>query len=238
VQLRNIAVGNAQLMAEAGIDVAAFDADADRLRIEGQTVVYVAVDGVPIGLLGIADALRAEAWEVVQQLKRDGLDVVLLSGDHESSVRTIAEQLGIDQVFAGVRPDRKAEVIRALRAEGRSVAMVGDGINDAPALAEADVGVAMGGGTDIAKQTAAVTLVSGDLRALLRALSLSAATLANVRQNLLFAFGYNALGVPLAAGVLFPLTGMLLTPAFAAAAMSLSSVSVISNALRLRTAKL
>jgi Cu+-exporting ATPase len=238
VQLRNIAVGNAQLMTEAGIAVAAFDADADRLRVDGQTVVYVAVDGVPIGLLGVADRLKSEAWDVVQALKKQGIRVVLLSGDHESSVRAIGGQLGIDEVFAGVRPDRKASVVRALRDQGRCVAMVGDGINDAPALAEADVGLAMGGGTDIAKQTAAVTLVSGDLRALLRALRLSEATLANVRQNLLFAFGYNALGVPLAAGVLYPLAGMLLTPAFAAAAMSLSSVSVIGNALRLRRMEL
>jgi len=159
---------------------------------------------------------------------------VILSGDHEESVRAVAAQLGVAEVAAGVLPEQKAARLRSLKADGRKVAMVGDGINDAPALAVADVGIAMGAGTDIAKQTAGVTLVSGDLRGLLRAIRLSEATMRNVGQNLLFAFGYNALGVPLAAGVLYPLTGLLLTPAFAAAAMSLSSVSVIGNALRLR----
>jgi len=163
---------------------------------------------------------------------------VVLSGDHEESVRAVAAQLGIEDVAAGVLPDAKASRVNELRAAGDVVAMVGDGINDAPALAAADVGIAMGGGTDIAKQTAGVTLVSGDLHGLGRALRLSEATMRNVGQNLLFAFGYNALGVPLAAGVLYPLAGLLLTPAFAAAAMSLSSVSVISNALRLRSVRL
>ncbi len=180
-------------------------------------------------MLGLADPLKAEAWEVVQQLKAEGIDVVILSGDHEESVRAVAAQLGVAEVAAGVLPEQKAERLRDLRAEGRKVAMVGDGINDAPALAVADVGIAMGAGTDIARQTAGVTLVSGDLRGLLRAIRLSEATMRNVGQNLLFAFGYNALGVPLAAGVLYPLTGLLLTPAFAAAAMSLSSVSVIGT---------
>ena len=238
VQLRDIAVGNARLLAEAGIDVSALEGEAERLRVLGQTVVYVAVDRAPIGLLGIADPLKAEAWDVVQALKREGLRVVLLSGDHEISVRAVAQQLGIDEVYAGVQPEQKAQVVRDLQAQGRRVAMAGDGINDAPALAVADVGIAMGAGTDIAKQTAGVTLVSGDLNALGRAMRLSAATMSNVRQNLLFAFGYNALGVPLAAGVLYPVAGILLTPAFAAAAMSLSSVSVISNALRLRKARI
>jgi len=164
--------------------------------------------------------------------------VVLLSGDHADSVRSVAQQLGIDEVHAGVMPEEKAAVIRALRAEGRKVAMAGDGINDAPALAEADVGIAMGAGADIAKQTAGVTLMTGDLRGIGRALRLSGATMSNVRQNLLFAFGYNSLGVPIAAGILYPLTGMLLAPAVAAAAMSLSSVSVIANALRLRKVKI
>jgi len=238
VQLRNIAVGNDRLMAEAGVDVAAFAGDAERLRVLGQTVVYVAVDRVPIGLLGLADPLKPEAWDAVQALRKGGVRLVLLSGDHAAAVRAVAQQLGIDEVFAGVRPEQKAEVVRGLRAAGRRVAMVGDGINDAPALAEADVGIAMGAGTDIAKQTAGVTLITGDLHAIARAISLSKATMSNVRQNLLFAFGYNALCVPLAAGVLYPLTEMLLTPAVAAAAMSLSSVSVISNALRLRTVRL
>jgi Cu+-exporting ATPase len=200
--------------------------------------VFVAVDGIPIGLLGVADPLKPDSWEAVQEFKRAGLRVVLLSGDHEASVNAVAQQLGIDEVHAGVRPDEKAAVVRALRAEGRMVAMAGDGINDAPALAEADVGIAMGSGTDVARQTAGITLMSGDLRGIGRAIHLSEATMSNVRQNLLFAFGYNALGVPLAAGVLYPLTGLLLAPAVAAAAMSLSSVSVIANALRLRKAGL
>ena len=187
-----------------------------------------------IGILGIADPLKPEAWEAVQGFKREGLRVVLLSGDHEASVRAVAQMLVIDEIHAGVMPDGKADVVRGLRAGGRKVAMVGDGINDAPALAEADVGIAMGAGTDIAKQTAGVTLMSGDLRAVGRALpDFADATMSNVRQNLLFAFGYNAIGVPLAAGVLYPLAGILLAPAAAAAAMSLSSVSVITNALRL-----
>jgi Cu+-exporting ATPase len=234
VQLRKVAVGNQALMEAAGVDVRAIEPEAQRLRTLGQTVVFVALDGEPVGMLGLADPLKAEAWEVVQQLKADGIDVVILSGDHEESVRAAAAQLGVAEVAAGVLPEQKAARLRALRADGRKVAMVGDGINDAPALAVADVGIAMGAGTDIAKQTAGVTLVSGDLRGLLRAIRLSEATMRNVGQNLLFAFGYNALGVPLAAGVLYPLTGWLLTPAFAAAAMSLSSVSVIGNALRLR----
>jgi len=225
-------------MAEAGVDVRALEPEAQRLQALGQTTVFVAVDGIPLGILGIADPLKPDSWEAVQEFKRAGLRVVLLSGDHESSVRAVAQQLGIDEVHAGVLPDEKAHVVRALRAAGRKVAMAGDGINDAPALAEADVGIAMGGGTDIAKQTAGITLMSGDLRGIARAIRLSEATMSNVRQNLLFAFGYNALGVPLAAGVLYPLTGLLLTPAVAAAAMSFSSVSVITNALRLRRTRI
>jgi len=238
VQLRNVAVGNAALMAEAGIDARSLEPEAHRLRALGQTVVYVGLDGVPVGLLGVADPLKAEAWDVVQQLKSEGIRIVVLSGDHEESVRAVSLQLGIEEVAAGVLPDAKAARVRELRAAGNVVAMVGDGINDAPALAAADIGIAMGGGTDIAKQTAGVTLVSGDLHGLARALRLSEATMRNVGQNLMFAFGYNALGVPLAAGVLYPIAGLLLTPAFAAAAMSLSSVSVIGNALRLRSVRL
>jgi Cu+-exporting ATPase len=238
VQLRNMAVGNARLMEDVGVDVRSLEPEADRLRALGQTTVYVAMDKVAIGLLGIADPLKPDSWDAVQELKRAGLRVVLLSGDHEASVRAVAQQLGIDEVHAGVLPDEKAAVVRQLRDVGRKVAMAGDGINDAPALAEADVGIAMGAGADIAKQTAGVTLMSGDLRGIGRAIRLSEATMSNVRQNLLFAFGYNSIGVPLAAGVLYPLTGMLLAPAVAAAAMSFSSVSVISNALRLRKARI
>jgi P-type Cu+ transporter len=238
VQMRRVAVGNSRLMADAGVDVGALEPEADRLRELGQTTVFVAVDQVPIGVVGIADPLKAEAWEAVQDFKRRGLRVVLLSGDHEGSVRAVAQLLGIDEVHAGVMPDGKAEVVRRLRGDGRKVAMVGDGVNDAPALAEADVGIAMGTGTDIAKQTAGVTLMSSDLRAIGRALQLAEATMSNVRQNLLFAFGYNSIGIPLAAGALYPLAGMLLAPAAAAAAMSLSSVSVIANALRLGRARI
>ncbi len=238
VQMRNVAVGNGRLMADAGVDVGALEREAARLRDLGQTIVYVAIDKVPIGLLGVADPLKPDSWEAVQELKRSGLRLVLLSGDHEVSVRSVAQQLGIDEVHAGVRPMEKAAVIRALRSAGRKVAMAGDGINDAPALAEADVGIAMGAGADVAKQTAGVTLMGGELRGIGRALRLSEATMTNVRQNLLFAFGYNSLGVPLAAGALYPLTGLLLAPAVAAAAMSFSSVSVISNALRLRRARI
>jgi Cu+-exporting ATPase len=238
VQLRNMAVGNARLMEEAGVDVSALEPEADRLRALGQTTVFVAMDAVPIGVLGVADPLKPDSWDAVQAFKREGLRVVLLSGDHEASVRAVAQQLGIDEVHAGVVPEDKAAVIRRLRGEGRTVAMAGDGINDAPALAEADVGIAMGAGADIAKQTAGVTLMSGDLRGIGRAMRLSEATMSNIRQNLLFAFGYNSLGVPIAAGVLYPLTGMLLAPAVAAAAMSFSSVSVITNALRLRRARI
>jgi P-type Cu+ transporter len=238
VQMRRVSVGNARLMADAGVDVGALEPEADRLRELGQTSVFVAVDQVSIGVVGIADPLKPEAWEAVQDFKHRGLRVVLLSGDHEGSVRAIAQLLGIDEVHAGVMPDGKAAVVRCLRGDGRKVAMVGDGVNDAPALAEADVGIAMGTGTDIAKQTAGVTLMNGDLRSIGRALELAEATMTNVRQNLLFAFGYNSIGIPLAAGALYPLAGMLLAPAAAAAAMSLSSVSVIANALRLGRARL
>jgi len=238
VQLRNVAVGNAALMRGAGVDLEAIEPEAHRIRTLGQTVVYVALDGAVVGLLGVADPLKPEAWEVVRSLERDGVRLVVLSGDHADSVRAVASQLGIEDVAAGVLPDQKAERVRSLQAEGAVVAMAGDGINDAPALAAADVGIAMGAGTDVAKQTAGVTLVSGDLHGLVKAMDLSRATMRNVRQNLWFAFGYNSLGVPLAAGILYPLSGLLLTPAYAAAAMSLSSVSVISNALRLRRVRI
>jgi len=234
VQLRKVAVGNEALHAAEGVVLGSLVAEAARLREHGQTAVFVAVDGQPLGLIGLADTLKDEAWEVVKALQQDGLRLVLLSGDHESAARAIAEQVGISEVHGGVDPAGKAAIVQRLRAEGRRVAMAGDGVNDAPALAAADVGIAMGAGTDVAKQTAGVTLVGGDLHGIRRALRLSEATMGNVRQNLWLAFGYNSLGVPIAAGVLYPLFGLLLTPAVAAAAMSLSSVSVIGNALRLR----
>jgi Cu+-exporting ATPase len=238
VQLRRVVVGNEALLEAEGIAPGSLRVEAEHLRSEGQTAVFVAIEGQPMGLLGVADPLKPEAWDTVQQLRQAGLALVLLSGDHEASARAVAAQAGIKEVHGGIGPTAKAAFIQQMRAAGRKVAMAGDGINDAPALAAADVGIAMGAGSDIAKQTAGVTLVSGDLRGLSRALRLSEATMGNVRQNLWLAFGYNALGVPLAAGVLFPFLGLLLTPAVAAAAMSVSSVSVIGNALRLRHARL
>jgi Cu+-exporting ATPase len=196
-------------------------------------VFYVAVDGGYAGLLAVADRVKESTPAAIAALKRAGLRLVMLTGDHEATAIQIGRELAIDEVIANVRPDQKAATITRLKSEGRRVAMAGDGINDAPALAAADVGIAMGTGTDVAMESAHVTLVKGDLGAILRARTLSADTVKNIRQNLFFAFVYNALGVPLAAGVLYPVTGWTLTPAFAAAAMSLSSVSVVLNALRL-----
>ncbi|HTS50123.1 MAG TPA: copper-translocating P-type ATPase, partial [Bryobacteraceae bacterium] len=201
---------------------------------DGQTVVYVSVDGSAAGLLGIADPIKPSAREAIERLHRDGLRIVMLTGDHEVTAQAVARKLGIDDVRAGVLPDAKASEVARLQAEGRVVAMAGDGINDAPALARADVGIAMGTGTDIAIESAAVTLVKGDLGGIVRARELSLATLGNIRQNLFFAFIYNTIGVPLAAGVLYPFVGILLSPMIASAAMTFSSVSVITNALRLR----
>ncbi len=231
---RSVAVGNLALMQASGINTGVLDSRAETLRQDGQTVVFVAIDGTAAGLLGISDPLRVSATDAVRALRAEGLRLVMLTGDHEASARTVARKLGIDEVIAGVQPDQKAGVIKRLQAEGRSVAMAGDGINDAPALAQANVGVAMGTGTDIAMETASVTLVKGDLGAIVRARRLSRQTIANIRQNLFFAFVYNTAGVPIAAGVLYPFFGLLLSPMLAAAAMSLSSVSVIGNALRLR----
>ncbi|MBK7902008.1 MAG: copper-translocating P-type ATPase [Proteobacteria bacterium] len=238
VQLRKVLVGTEALLQSERIDPGSLVTEASHLREHGQTVVFVAVDGHPIGLISLADPLKAEAWDAVKSLQDLGLRVVLVSGDHVTSARAIAGQAGITDFHGSVDPAGKAEMVQQLRAEGRVVAMAGDGINDAPALAVADAGIAMGAGTDVAKQTAGVVLVSNDLRGLVRAFRLSGRTMSNVRQNLWFAFGYNALGVPLAAGVLYPVFGWLLSPWIAAAAMSLSSVSVISNALRLRRTKL
>lgn len=237
VQLRNVAVGNAALMDEAGIDAGSLEPEARRLRALGQTVVFVGLDGAPVGLLGLADPLRPEAWEVVRHLEAEGMRVLVLSCDHEDSVRTVAAELGIEEVAAGVLPDAKATRIRELRSAGHLVAMVGSGSADAPALAAADVGIAMGGTTDDAQQASGVMLVGGDLHGLLRAIRVSEATLRNVGQNLLFAFGYNALAVPLAVGALYPFAGLLLSPAVAATATSLASACVIGNALRLRSVR-
>ncbi|HVJ16628.1 MAG TPA: heavy metal translocating P-type ATPase [Polyangiaceae bacterium] len=232
------ALGNAALMAELGIDVAELAARAEALRGQGQGVVFVAVDGQARGLLAVADPIKPTSAEAIRDLHAAGLRVVMLSGDSRATAETVARELGIDEVNAEVLPDQKAEVIRRLQREGRVVAMAGDGINDAPALAQAQVGIAMGTGTDVAMESAGVTLVRGDLRGIVRARHLSQRTMANIRQNLFFAFVYNAAGVPIAAGIFYPAFGLLLSPMFAAAAMSLSSVSVIGNALRLRAARL
>jgi Cu+-exporting ATPase len=235
---RPVAIGNAALMQTVGADIAAATAKADVLRARGASVIYVAIDGAFAGLIAIADPIKPSAAAAVNALSAEGIRLVMLTGDHRTTAEAVARQLGIADVQAGVLPQDKGAHVRKLRAEGQVVAMAGDGVNDAPALAEADVGVAMGTGTDVAIESAGITLVKGDLAALVRARHLSRATMANIRQNLFLAFVYNALGVPIAAGVLYPVFGLLLSPIIAAAAMSLSSVSVIGNALRLRAARL
>jgi P-type Cu+ transporter len=233
-----IALGNVALMREVGIDPGAVLARADELRGDGQTVMFVARDGRLIGLVGVADPIKESAPEALEQLRQAGLTIVMLTGDSRRTAEAVAAKLSITHVEAEVLPERKIEVVRDLRAKGHKVAMAGDGVNDAPALAAADVGIAMGTGTDVAMQSAGVTLVKGDLRGIVRATRLSHATMRNIRQNLFFAFVYNALGVPIAAGVLYPWTGLLLSPIIASAAMTFSSVSVIGNALRLRRVQL
>jgi Cu+-exporting ATPase len=234
VEGRSVAVGNAALLGELGVDPAALAPRAEALRAEGQTIVFVAVDGALAGLLGVADPVKATTPEAIRQLHAEGVRIVMATGDHRATAEAVARRLGLDEVVAGVLPEQKVDVVRRLQAGGRVVVMAGDGVNDAPALAAAEVGIAMGTGTDVAMESAGVTLVKGDLRGIARARRLSRATLRNVRQNLFFAFVYNALGVPVAAGLLYPFVHVLLSPMLAAAAMSASSVSVIANALRLR----
>ncbi|WP_408888079.1 heavy metal translocating P-type ATPase [Myxococcus faecalis] len=233
-----VALGNAALMSARGVEATALTARAESLRQEGQTVVLVAVSGRAAGLLGVEDPVKESTPEALSLLRQEGLRVVMLTGDSRTTAEAVARRLGISEVIAGVLPEGKGDVVKRLQQEGRVVAMAGDGVNDAPALAQADVGIAMGTGTDIAMESAGVTLVKGDLRGIVRARRLSQGALRNIRQNLFFAFIYNLLGVPLAAGVLYPFFGLLLSPIFASAAMSLSSVSVIANALRLRRLKL
>jgi len=235
---RTIAIGNQKLFADLGIALGVLLERADTLREEGQTVMFVAVDGKPAGLIGVADPIKESTMEAVQALHAAGLQLVMITGDSRVTAEAVARKLGIDRVVAEVLPEQKAAIVRQLQAEGRVVAMAGDGINDAPALAQAQVGIAMGTGTDVAVESAGITLVRGDLRGIVRARLLSQATMRNIRQNLFFAFVYNALGVPVAAGLLYPFFGLLLSPMIAAAAMSFSSVSVISNALRLNRVKL
>jgi Cu+-exporting ATPase len=231
---RSVAIGNLRLLDALSVDPAVLRDRADVLRQQGQTVVFVVVDGQPAGLLGVADPIKATTAEAIEALHREGVTIVMLTGDNRTTAEAVARTIGIDQVEADVLPDQKAEVVRHLQARGARVAMAGDGINDAPALAAADVGIAMGSGTDIAIESAGVTLVKGDLRGIVRARRLSRSTMSNIRQNLFFAFVYNVLGVPVAAGVLYPVLGLLLSPMIASAAMTFSSVSVIANALRLR----
>jgi Cu+-exporting ATPase len=233
-----VALGNAALMGELNIAISELDAAAEAVRATGATAIFVARDGRAAGIIAIADPIKASAKPALEALRAAGLRIVMLTGDSLTTARAVAAQLDIGEIEAGVLPERKAEVVQRLRQQGRRVAMVGDGVNDAPALAAADVGIAMGGGTDVAIESAGVTLLAGDLNGLVRARRLSAATMRNIRQNLAFAFLYNAAGVPIAAGVLYPVFGILLSPMVGAAAMALSSVSVIGNALRLARVKL
>ena len=238
VENHSVAVGNAALLAEIGADPAPLAARAEAGRAEAQTVMFVAIDGRLAGLFGIADPIKSTTPEALRLLKEDGVNVVMATGDNKTTAEAVARRLGLAAFEAEVVPAKKLELVKRLQSQGRIVAMAGDGINDAPALAQAQVGIAMGGGTDVAMESAGVTLVKGDLRGIARARRLSKATMRNIRQNLFFAFVYNALGVPLAAGALYPFFGLLLSPMIAAAAMSVSSVSVIANALRLRKAEL
>ncbi|RPI23053.1 MAG: heavy metal translocating P-type ATPase [Acidobacteria bacterium] len=231
---RAVAVGNARLLEGLKLDVKGLIDEAEALRREGQTVMFVAIDGRPAGLLGVADPIKESTPEAIRLLHEEGIRLVMLTGDNRTTAESVARKLGIDEVEADVLPERKAEVVKRLQESGHMVAMAGDGVNDAPALAQAQVGIAMGTGTDVAIESAGVTLVKGDLRGLARARRLSRGTMRNIRQNLFFAFVYNALGVPIAAGILYPFFGLLLSPIIASAAMTFSSVSVIMNALRLR----
>jgi P-type Cu+ transporter len=235
---KTVALGNAMLMGDQGVDTKNLDAAAEAARQDGATAIFVAIDGRAAGVIAIADPIKPSAQGALAALRGEALRIVMLTGDNPTTAHAVARRLGIDEVEAGVLPERKSEVVQRLRNDGRRVAMVGDGINDAPALAAADIGVAMGGGTDVAIESAGVTLLTGDLMGLVRARHLSVATMRNIRQNLVFAFLYNAAGVPIAAGVLYPVFGILLSPIIAAAAMALSSVSVIGNALRLSRTKL
>jgi len=233
-----VAIGNRKLLEEAGVAAGDLVPRAEELRADGQTVMFVAIDGKPAGLIGVADPIKETTAEAIRDLHRAGLQVVMLTGDNSTTAQAVARKLGIDRVVAEVLPEQKTEAVKQLQREGRIVAMAGDGINDAPALAQAQVGIAMGTGTDVAMESAGITLVKGDLRGIVRALRLSRATMRNIRQNLFFAFVYNVLGIPIAAGVLYPFFGLLLSPIIAAAAMSFSSVSVITNALRLNRVEL
>lgn len=238
VEGRRAALGNKSLLDSLGMDFGDALSQAEEMRAQGQTVMFLAVDGRPAGLLGVSDPIKESTPEAIRQLHEEGIRIVMITGDSKTTAGAVAKRLGIDEFTAEVLPDRKVEEVKRMQSEGRIVAMAGDGINDAPALAQAQVGIAMGTGTDVAMESAGVTLVKGDLNGIVRSIRLSRATMRNIRQNLFFAFVYNALGIPVAAGILYPFTGLLLSPMIAAAAMSFSSVSVITNALRLSRAKL
>ena len=233
-----VEIGNARFLKERSVETAPLDQDAEILRKDGATAIYVAIDGKLSGVIGIADPVKTSTPEALRQLAAAGIKVIMLTGDNRVTAEAVARKLGISDVEAEVLPDQKSEVVAKLKAQGRIVAMAGDGVNDAPALAAADVGIAMGTGTDVAIESAGVTLLKGDLMGIVKAQQLSRATMRNIRQNLFFAFIYNAAGIPIAAGILYPAFGLLLSPIIAAAAMSASSVSVIANALRLRAMKI
>jgi Cu+-exporting ATPase len=235
---KHVVLGNASFLKEHGIETSTLADQAEQLRQTGATAIFASVDGTVAGVLAIADPVKASTSEALAALKAEGLRVVMLTGDNWTTARAVAARLGIDAVEAEVLPDQKSAVVERFKREGQVVAMAGDGVNDAPALASADVGIAMGTGTDVAIESAGVTLLRGDLMGIVRARRLSQATMSNIRQNLFFAFIYNAAGVPIAAGVLYPVFGILLSPVIAAAAMALSSVSVIANAARLRAVQL
>jgi Cu+-exporting ATPase len=231
---RAVALGNTAMMQELGLDTAKAEEKADALRTDGKTAMFIAVDGALAGLVAVADPIKDSTAQAIKELHAHGLRVIMATGDNERTAQAVAGKLGIDEVRAGILPEAKKDLIDQLRRDGHKIAMAGDGVNDAPALAAADVGIAMGTGADVAMESAGITLLGGDLMGIVRARKLARATLRNIKQNLFFAFAYNSLGVPIAAGLLYPVTGLLLSPMIAAAAMSLSSVSVISNALRLR----
>ena len=238
IEKRRVVVGNDDFLAELGIGTAPLGAPADKFRRDGATAIFLAIDGKTAGLIAIADPVKATTPEALKKLAAEKIRVVMLTGDNKITAQAVAKRLGITDVEAEVLPDQKSAKVEQLRREGRVVAMAGDGVNDAPALATADVGIAMGTGTDVAVESAGITLLKGDLMGIAQARALSAATMRNIRQNLFFAFIYNAAGVPIAAGVLYPVFGLLLSPVIAAAAMALSSVSVVGNALRLRKIRL
>ncbi|MFV2038073.1 MAG: HAD-IC family P-type ATPase, partial [Paracoccaceae bacterium] len=235
---KSVALGNARMVAEMGLEPGSLSETANVRRDEGETVMFVMLEGKIAGLVSVADPVKASTPDAIKALHKVGFRVIMATGDNERTAKAIAARLGIDEIRADVMPEDKARLVSDLQAQGHKVAMAGDGVNDAPALAQADVGIAMGTGADVAIESAGFTLVSGNLEGIVRARKLSVATMRNIKQNLFFALIYNAGGVPVAAGILFPITGLLISPIFAAAAMSFSSVSVITNALRLRTVKI